>query len=401
MALSRLMLVRSQNILTWLCIGLFLSFSLAACSTNSGIFGGGSWQANGLQHQHIRALAVNADDPKIIYAGSEQGEVFLSTDAGQHWSSHSTALPPSNTIHQLLFDSGLKFVLAATDKGIFVSNASLQQWHMLPAKGLPVDSYTALDFNANTPKDLYAGTAHHGVFVSTDGGNTWSVENDGLPAGSVINGLTFDASKHQLWAATTAGVYLLSGGQSWKALNDGIAQGSVPYAVLPASASGGDQHLVYLGTDHGFYRSTDDGAHWQMNKEGIAGVNIYQILVDFRNNSSGETLYIATNRGVFLSSDGGQTWGSSGSGWPQDQAVYALAFGADNYAQLYAGSDGVYQYPGNSSGFNSSRILLFLAMVIFFFLLYRMTQRNRMRRWGTPLPKAPEQAPPDGSEPKK
>src|SRR5215469_18955050 len=63
----------------------------SACAPGSGIFGG-TWQSSGLQHQHIRALAVDPNNVQDIYAGDAENGVFVSTDAGAHWSQHSTGL---------------------------------------------------------------------------------------------------------------------------------------------------------------------------------------------------------------------------------------------------------------------------------------------------------------------
>src|ERR1700730_12082461 len=81
---------------------------LSACSSNAGILGSGTWQASGLQRQHIRALAVNSNDPKTLYAGDAQGNVFVSTDAAQNWKEQSTGLPLPNPIHALAFDGSSK-----------------------------------------------------------------------------------------------------------------------------------------------------------------------------------------------------------------------------------------------------------------------------------------------------
>ena len=51
---------------------------LSACTSNSGIFAGGNWQSSGLPHQHIRALAVDFNNPQVIYAASSQGKNFTS-----------------------------------------------------------------------------------------------------------------------------------------------------------------------------------------------------------------------------------------------------------------------------------------------------------------------------------
>src|ERR1700719_960737 len=50
---------------------------LAACAPNVGIFAASNWQAGGLQADHIRALAVDPNNPQNIYAGDTQHGVFV------------------------------------------------------------------------------------------------------------------------------------------------------------------------------------------------------------------------------------------------------------------------------------------------------------------------------------
>src|SRR6516164_7978957 len=162
----------------WLLL-LPLLICLAACAPASGIFASSAWQSGGLQHQHIRTLAVDPNNPQIIYAGDAQDGVFVSTDAGIHWSQRSTGLPLPTTIYALGFDDpGTRFY-AATDVGVFVSADAAQHWVAL--SGLPDASYTALAFDLKAPHTIYTATKHAGVFVSLNDGSSWTAANGGLP----------------------------------------------------------------------------------------------------------------------------------------------------------------------------------------------------------------------------
>ena len=380
---------RHAIMLLFFCMCFLLGAS--GCSSSAGVFGGnGSWQTGGLQNEPIRTLAVNTNNANMIYAGDAQGKVFVSADAALHWSEHSAGLPVPGGLHALLFDSGTGRLFAATDKGIFSSDSNVQRWTAVKAVGLATDSYTALEFNASVPKTLYAGTAHAGVFMSRDGGVSWSALRSDWPAGSTVNGLSYDTGLHQLWAATTSGVYhLADGAQSWLAGNAGLPAGSIAYAVQPFVTNNVSQEVFYLGTNHGVYTSRDQGQHWEATRESLAAVSVYQIVVDFRT-GNGQTIYIGSDVGAFRSDDGGQTWSSIAAGLPRARPVYALALGADNYAQLFAAANGVYQYPGSGGGGTSpSRLITILIVVLFFLLLYGVTRYNRNRKKVAPFPRPP------------
>ena len=349
---------------------------LSACASTSGIFAGGSWQPSGLQHQHVRTLAVDPNNVQDIYAGDAENGVFVSTDAGVHWSQHSAGLPLPTAIHALAFDEPGKKLYAATDAGVFVSADAAQHWTAIG--GLPADSFTALAFDLKNAHTIYAGTRHHGVFISTNDGASWSAANRGLPAEIEINGLTFDSDQHQLWTATNLGIYRsVDAGSTWQALNTGLPAAIVVNTVYPAAINGGDQRLVFAGTNHGFFRSQDAGAHWSMSQESLAATNVYAILLDY---SKVTTVYVAIGIGVLRSEDNGQDWGGIASGLPRDRPVYALAFGANGFSQLYAAANDVYLYPGSSGGFDFSRLLPLLLFVVFFYVLYRMARRGRGHR---------------------
>lgn len=354
---------------------LILLVCLSACAPSTGIFAGGTWQSGGLQHQHIRALAVDSNNPQNIYAGDAQDGVFVSTDGGMHWSQHTLGLSLPTAIHALDFDDPGKKLYAATDAGVFVSADAAQHW--TAAGDLPTDSYTALAFDLKAPHTIYTATLRHGVFVSTNDGSSWSVANGGLPVGIIINGLAFDSDRHQLWAATNIGIYRSSDqGSSWQALNNGLPANIVVNTVMPAAISGGDQNLVFAGTNHGFFRSQDYGVHWSASHASLSGTTVYAILIDYH---QATTVYVGISIGVLRSDDNGQNWGGVVGGLPRGQPVYALTMGSNNYSQLYAATDDVYFYNGNSGGFDLSRFLPLLLIFIFFFALYRLSLRGRRR----------------------
>jgi len=360
---------------------LLLSLGLSACAPGTGILGGGNWQLSGLQHQHIRVFEIDFKNPQILYAGDAQNGVFVTIDSGQHWIPRSAGLPLPDAIYALSFDSAGKKLYIASAKGVFVSTDAAQHWNAIsaPGNGLPADdSYTALAFDATVPHTIYAGTAHHGVLFSANDGNTWSAASNGLPTGDAINNLVFDSDQHQLWAATALGVYRSDDrGMTWKTLNDGLPANNAVNTVRVASMSGGVKGFVYAGTDQGFFRSQDSGLHWMPSEESLTGISIHAILVDFRNPS---TVYVATSVGALRSDDNGQNWGAIGPGLPRGQSVYALILGASDYSQLYAAVNDVYLYPGSSGGLSSTRLLPLIALLLMFYLLYRLTQRGRNRR---------------------
>ncbi|MHB8598074.1 MAG: WD40/YVTN/BNR-like repeat-containing protein [Ktedonobacteraceae bacterium] len=361
---------------------LFLLLAISACAPSSGIFAGsgGGWQSTGLARQHIHALTVNPNNALMLFAGDVRGSVYMSTDGSQHWTQRSAVPSQAKTILALSFDTTGKKLYATTDAGIFVTTNNAGSWSVVSTahSGLPLDSYPTIAFDYHNSMIIYAGSAHHGVFISNDGGTSWSAMNTGLPTNVAINGLTLDSDEHQLWAATSAGVYRTATGTiAWQAFNSGLPANVAAYAVQPAFISGGAQGLVFVGTNHGFYRSAVYGNQWTASQESLARLTIYTILIDV---SQPTTIYVGTNIGAFRSNDNGQNWSGLTEGIPTGQAVYGLLFGNSGGSQMYAAANNVYMYPGSSSGFSFSQLLPILIIVLFFYLLYRLTKGSRNRR---------------------
>ena len=364
---------------------ILLSFLLSACSLDAS-----TWQTGSLSHQHIHALAVNPKNPQIIYAGDMQGSIFVSTDAGQHWTMRSHVSSSSITLLSLTVDPSGTKIYASTTTGLVISIDNAQSWQQINSSLLPVDTYTVPVFTSG--KQVYIGTMHHGLFVSNDDATTWRTEGSGLSQAIAINAIAYDELQHHLWIATSTGVYRSDdAGASWQALNTGFPAGTVATAIQSATNAGGDAALLYAGTTKGFYLSNDAGAHWT-SIAALQYVYIRQILVDFRSRNAA-TVYVATNVGLFRSDDSGQKWAGVGSNIPRDQTVYALAIGAKQATQLYAASNNVYLYPGNSStGLDPARILTLLIVLLVFVVLFYVVRRE-IRRYR----KKPQQA--DKTEP--
>src|SRR5574341_2227712 len=64
---------------------------------------------------------------------------------------------------------------------------------------------------------------------------------------------------------------------------------------------------LYVGTEHGVFKSTDGGGTWTVSNTGLKDTEITALVLD---PSNSQTLYagIYHNGGMFKSSDGGDTW---------------------------------------------------------------------------------------------
>ena len=368
-----------------------LLFGLTACASNTGIFGGGSWQASGLQNQHIQALAVNPNHLQDIFAGDAQAGVFASTNAGVTWKSSSVGLPSALAINALAFDTTGKKLYAATSVGLFVSSNLAGFWTRVAQ--VPTDNYSALAFDVNTPQVVYAASAHVGVLMSRDDGVSWVSVSKGLSTGALTSVL-YDANQKDIWAASADTIYRSSdNGATWRAMNVGLpANVGINTLALGAVVSGSSD-LIFAGTNHGFFLSSDAGQHWAQSQFSLANLKVSAVLLDANQPT---VVYTSTDIGVLRSSDSGQTWSPVGSGLPNNQPFASVAQGDVNYGQLFVAARGIYRYPGSSSALDPSRVVPALLILLFFLFLYIFFTARRRRRPARSLPPVEaDDGPPD------
>ena len=113
-------------------------------------------------HGGIHAVTVHPTDPQTAYLACDSG-VYKTTDMGVTWTQH-----------------GLNVI------------------------------YHDIAIDRINPEHIFAAS-NAGVFASTDGGITWANVSEGIPAGLVVTGLSFNAINRELAASTYGrGVYLLN-----------------------------------------------------------------------------------------------------------------------------------------------------------------------------------------------
>jgi hypothetical protein len=191
-------------------------------------------QDNGL----VSAIAINPNNPNIMYMGTAGGGLWRSNDGGTTWTP--------------LFDRQLS--LGIGEPG-----------------GIAIDP--------NNTDIVYAGTSSRinrqpqaGLFKSTDGGASWILLGSGYPAGNTGNAIQFvnqsinvvivdPANSSVAYLGCTSGVFVSNdGGQNWTA--GAGASGDARSLVLDTTSPAGSR-ILYAGLSSiGVVQSTDGGRNW-------------------------------------------------------------------------------------------------------------------------------------------
>jgi len=170
-------------------------------STNNGL----SW---GAQSAPFSSFSEVVTIGSILFAGTNEGGVFLSTNDGKSWTAVNNGL--TNTGVLALAVSGTTLFAGTAGGGVFRSTNNGTSWAAVNT-GLPIDeSDDSVDVTcfAVSGTNIFAATNTHGdwfegegVFLSTDNGTHWSAVNSGLSSPDVVS---ITNSGTNLFAGTTA-----------------------------------------------------------------------------------------------------------------------------------------------------------------------------------------------------
>jgi hypothetical protein len=142
-----------------------------------------------LSYWTLTCLAVDPDNPGLIYAGTEHSGLFYSKDAGAHWLRADPNVPKMMLFSALALNGGV--MVGTVPSAVFRSKAG-GGWEELD--GVRINSANAnfppspelqsraryLASDPLNPARLYAGIEVGGMLLSDDGGRHWHAANNGL-----------------------------------------------------------------------------------------------------------------------------------------------------------------------------------------------------------------------------
>ncbi len=166
-------------------------------------------------------IAVDWFNPTIVWAGSSEGDILKSTDAGKNWlvSQRAGAAITSVAIHPK--DSRTVYVSSRGD-GVWKTMDGGNTWRNIKRQLTEFDNArrgTQVVIDPLTPDNVYLVSAY-GILLSADGGETWSAIPLTSPAGSVdIKSFALNPRNTKEMQYITPNTLLTSsdGGATWQA----------------------------------------------------------------------------------------------------------------------------------------------------------------------------------------
>ena len=207
---------------------------------------GGSWTKKPLSRPDTRLVALAVDRNGIIAGGTIEGEVYVSTDLGDNWSTYQVSKFPVSSI--VILEEG-RYLAATFGDGIYEFRKEYATWKRFDAG----------------PIDL----------------NVWS--------------LALDETNHALMAITPRGAYLTTVNGSWKRI-------SARTTTTACAFSGAGRFLAQKGNN--LLVSNDRG---KTSSQIIFGDGRALDVWSLAGDGDGDAV-VGTTSGIYWSNDSGRTW---------------------------------------------------------------------------------------------
>ena len=169
----------------------------------------------------------------------------------------AVAFSPSFSIDHTMFAAVAGNVFSSPNSGDYWTGVAIDD-------PLPTISCLVVSPNYQNDGALFVGTMEHGVYISSDRGQTWRKSNKGLKSLQVLNMvISPDYIRHpQLLVGTETGVFRSdNAGQTWRAAP--LSDTPEPVLSLAYSIDFSHDHRAYAGTENqGLFISEDGGKRW-------------------------------------------------------------------------------------------------------------------------------------------
>jgi photosystem II stability/assembly factor-like uncharacterized protein len=276
--------------------------------------GGVTWSASSpdIGHRSIQCLATIGN---TIFAGGWGSGIYRSSDNGATWVEANNGLS-ATAINKLFVHDGCVFAAGTFMSSVCRTSNGGTEW-------INDDSYDP-DLNdvLILGDTIYVAGGEDVISRSTDNGVTWQQTSSDL-ANAIVSAIV-DSDSYLFAAAPSQGVFLMTPemdtstalagvlrssdhGATWWEVNQGfeVSEG-FNGDRLPAVTSllvKGD--VLLAGTDHGLYRSSDNGDQWAALNDNFPN-DLFRYIGEMATN--GSTIVIARHKGLYSSSDDGLTW---------------------------------------------------------------------------------------------
>jgi photosystem II stability/assembly factor-like uncharacterized protein len=303
-----------------------------------------AWRPEGPPAATVTHIAIAPSQPETVYAATNDGGVWRSSDGGATWSLPGDEMTSRNVRWVTVDPADPKSVWA----GIEASGRGSALWRTTDGgvTWKPVnDEYPGgrvqatgapIAFSPAQPRTIYvASTNHH--YRTDDGGKTW--RDFRVPNQDVYVFAVHPTDPKIVFAGGRGETQNVSrstdGGKTWRQVGVGLGKNSLHHLLIDPT----NPTTLYAsgGTFAAIFKSTDRGDTWEKLTLPVGGTShLYDLALDPKN---GERLWAATEDGLLVSTDGGASWTRSDNRTGR-YLVAAVAVDPRDSSHLLAGTGG-------------------------------------------------------------
>ena len=318
---------------------------------------GHGWGAPGVRGGFPIDFQVDPRDPMRIFANNYGGGNFLSENGGESWGVASSGYTGAQ-IRAIAVDpnySGVVYVAARS--GIFVSRDGGSTWSGITAPPFMVLEWNAIAVNPANPASVLTATNWNPLLLqSSNSGQSWQNVLE-LNQNRGVRALAF-APSDPSWVYAGVGGFISAGVFDPEVAGEGIYQsrdGGLSWErnttgafsdahVADISIAAGDHQTIFAATtNYGILRTRNSGESWEQANQGIMMRHGTRSVVIHPGNP--EIVYAGkTSGGVYRSDNGGDSWQQSSAGLNPEAKISDIVIDPTNPDNLYAAEmfSGVY-----------------------------------------------------------
>ena len=264
----------------------------------------------------VKSIAVHPTSANIVYAGAANGGIWKSEDGTQSWrplwdaqetlsiGSINIAISSPNTVYVGTGEWTPGYILTYPGAGVYVSTDGGSNW---TRRASVVNRRIArvLVSPSNSLRVYVAG--ENGFERSTDGGISWTTIHTGQISDAIID--PNDANILYI-NVRNDGIYKsINGGDTWSLLNNGPTGGSADWIKFAIGKSGVDgSHFILAKRSGTIYRSTDSGSTWSTLSGSHGGVSHHEWANLLAVAPDNQDIILAGGLNMERTSNGGASW---------------------------------------------------------------------------------------------
>jgi photosystem II stability/assembly factor-like uncharacterized protein len=327
------------------------------------------WLPYGPDGGDARAFAADPHDKQHLYLGTANGWIYESRDGGGSWKRLARVGNRDDLVlDNILIDSNAPshilvgaWVLSKADGGMYVSNDGGATWSADgDMKGQSIRALVSSPSNSNI---VVAGTLK-GVYQSDDSGNHWRrITPEGNPELHEFESIAIDPKDPKIIYAGTWHLpwKTTDGGEHWSNMKQGIIDDSDVFSIIVDPK---DPNVVYASACSGIYKSETAGSLFH-KIQGIPST-ARRTRVLMQDPLHQNIVFAGTTQGLYRTGDAGATWVRTTGPELIVNDVYInptdsnrMLLATDRGGVLVS-NDGGYSFKATNAGFSSRQITSYI-----------------------------------------